>query len=239
VVLVADAWGQLNLYAGLVRRLATDRPVIGLQPTLTGPDGAHSTIEEVAQQAVERLRAVQPEGPYTLAGYSFGGLVATAMAAALEARGATVAWLGLLDVRPPRAALDRRELTARRRWARLRTLRSGGVAAAVRRRLAPSAAVPARPPSAVADPEMAFFSRSEAVGEAFRPATVGAPVTFFLAEGSRPTVRGTLSAWRRVARRFTVVVVPGHHGDLDDDRVGLLSEQHVGTLAARFSAALR
>jgi acetoacetyl-CoA synthetase len=239
VVLVADAWGQLNLYAGLVRRLATDRPVLGLQPPLTGPDGAHTTIEEVAQRAVERLRALQPEGPYTLAGYSFGGLVATAMTAALEARGATVAWLGLLDVRPPRAALDRRELTAQRRWARLRTLRSGGVAAAaVRRRLRPSAAVPARPPSAVADPELAFFSRSEAVGEAFRPGPVRAPVTFFLAEGSRPTVRGTLSAWRRVARRLTVVVVPGHHGDLDDDRVGLLSEQHVGTLAAHFSAAL-
>ncbi|SFN99044.1 acetoacetyl-CoA synthetase [Geodermatophilus obscurus] len=239
VVLVADAWGQLNLYAGLVRRLATGRPVLGLQPALTGPDGTHSTIEEVAQRAVSRLRAVQPEGPYSLAGYSFGGLVATAMTAALEAEGETVAWLGLLDVRPPRASLGRRELTAQRWWARLRTLRSGGPAAAVRRRLRPSAAVPERSPAAVADPELAFFTRSEAVGEAFRPAQVAAPVTFFLAEGSRPTVRGTLSAWRRVARRLAVVVVPGHHGDLDDDRVGLLSEQHVGTLAARFSVALR
>ena len=41
------------------------------------------------------------------------------------------------------------------------------------------------------------------------------------------------------ARDLTVVVVPGHHGDVDDDRVGMLSEQHVGTLAARVSAASR
>jgi acetoacetyl-CoA synthetase len=42
-----------------------------------------------------------------------------------------------------------------------------------------------------------------------------------------------------VARDLTVVDVPGHHGDVDDDRVGMLSEQHVGTLAARVSATLR
>jgi acetoacetyl-CoA synthetase len=240
VVLVADAWGQLNLYAGLVHRLATDRPVLGLQPRLTGPDGAHSTIEEVAARALRQLREVQPEGPYSLVGYSFGGLVATAVATSLEAAGERVAWLGLLDVRPPRAALGRRELAARRWLGRLRTLRSGRAVAALRNRLlrrAPAAPVPS--PAAVADAELAFFTRSEAVGEAFRPGPVAAPVTFFLAEGSRSVVRGTLSAWRRAAPGLRVVVVPGHHGDVDDDRVGMLSEQHVGTLAARVSAALR
>ncbi|SNS73155.1 acetoacetyl-CoA synthetase [Geodermatophilus pulveris] len=244
VVLVADAWGQLNLYAGLVERLATDRPVLGLQPRLTGPDGTHAPIEEVAAQALERLRAAQPEGPYTLAGYSFGGLVATAMTTALEAAGEPVAWLGLLDVRPPRAALDPGELAAQRWAGRLRTLRSGRALAAVRHRLvavpagAPSPAA-AADPGVRADPELAFFTRSEAVGEAFRPGAVAAPVTYFLAEGSRAAVRGTLTAWRRVAADLTVVDVPGHHGDVDDDRVGMLSAQHVGTLAERFSAALR
>lgn len=230
VVLVADAWGQLNLYAGLVGRLATDRPVVGLQPRLTGPDGEHVPIEEVAARALERLREVQPEGPYSLLGYSFGGLVATAVATSLEAAGEPVAWLGLLDVRPPQAALGPRELALQRWTWRFRTLRR-------RLRRDPAGTAPA--PVAVPDPELAFFSRSEAVGEAYRPGPVAAPVTFFLAEGSRAGVRGTMGAWRRAAADLTVVVVPGHHGDVDDDRVGMLSEQHVGTLAARVSQALR
>ncbi|HYH27092.1 MAG TPA: AMP-binding protein, partial [Blastococcus sp.] len=238
VFFVADAWGQLNLYAGLVRRLATDRPVLGLQPRLIRADGDHLSIEQVAVEALGLARRAQPEGPYTLVGYSFGGLVASAMATALEADGETVAWLGLLDVRPPRAALSRWE-TGRRRWtARLRTLRTRRVVTAVGNRLRASAAVPA-PPVVVPDPELAFFTRSETVGEAYRPGRVDGPVTFYLAEGSRDAVRGTLGAWRRVARHLAVVGVPGYHGDIDDDRVGMLSEQHVGTLAARVSAALR
>jgi acetoacetyl-CoA synthetase len=32
--------------------------------------------------------------------------------------------------------------------------------------------------------------------------------------------------------------VPGYHGDLDDERIGMLSAQHVPTLAARISARL-
>ncbi|MGY1639805.1 acetoacetate--CoA ligase [Geodermatophilus sp. SYSU D00703] len=239
VFFVADAWGQLNLYAGLVQRLATDRPVLGLQPRLTGPDGAHLTIEQVAAAALDRVREVQPEGPCSLIGYSFGGLVASAMATSLEADGQAVAWLGLLDVRPPQAALSRREVT-RQRWVlRLRTLRSRRVAEAVRRRLGLSTGAPTRSPAAVADPELAFFTRSEAVGEAHRPGPVAGPVTYFLAAGSRDAVRGTLGAWRRVARDLTVVGVPGYHGDVDDDRVGMLSAQHVGTLAARVSESLR
>ncbi|MGY1692657.1 acetoacetate--CoA ligase [Geodermatophilus sp. SYSU D01105] len=239
VFFVADAWGQLNLYAGLVRRLATDRPVLGLQPRLTGPGGEHLAIEQVAAHALDQVRGVQPDGPYSLVGYSFGGLVASAMATSLEGDGETVAWLGLLDVRPPQAALSRWEVTSRRWAARLRTLLSRRVLGAVRDRLRPSPAAPTRSPAAVADAELAFFTRSEAVGEAYRPGPVAGPVTYYLAEGSRDTVRGTLGAWRRVARDLTVVDVPGYHGDVDDDRVGMLSEQHVGTLAARVSATLR
>jgi acetoacetyl-CoA synthetase len=34
---------------------------------------------------------------------------------------------------------------------------------------------------------------------------------------------------------MSVVEVPGYHGDLDDERIGMLSAQHVGELAARVS----
>ena len=113
---VPDAWGQLNLYAGLVEQLATDRPVLGLQLPLVDADGRHRTIEEVAADALAQLREVQPDGPYSLIGYSFGGLVAYEMAPRLRAAGEAVAYLGLLDARPPAGRAEPAGDRARR-WA--------------------------------------------------------------------------------------------------------------------------
>ena len=237
VFLVPDAWGQLNLYAGLVERLATDRPVLGLHLRLTDADGRHRSIEEVAADAVAAVRDEQPTGPYSLIGYSFGGLVAHAAAVALRADGECVPYLGLLDVRPPEAALSRRELAVRRWTARLQTVRSGRALAAVRDRLRPS---PATTPvvSATPDAEQRFFLGSETVCDAYRPQRFDGAATYYLAEGSRSTVARTIGAWHRATRSLTVLEVPGYHGDLDDERIGMLSAQHVPTLAARVSARL-
>ena len=135
VFFVPDAWGQLNLYAGLVAALDTDRPVLGLHLPLVDTDGRHKSIDEVAAEALAAVREAQPDGPYSLIGYSFGGLVAFEMAVALRHEGEQVPYLGLLDVRPPEAALSRREI-ARRRWtARVRSVMTGQAVAAVGRRL--------------------------------------------------------------------------------------------------------
>ncbi len=239
VFLVPDAWGQLNLYAGLLEHLVTDRPVLGLRLELTDPTGRHRGIEEVAADAVAAVREAQPGGPYSLMGYSFGGLVAHAAAVALRAEGAAVPYLGLLDVRPPEAALSRREIAVRRWTARLRTLRSGGALATVRRRLGAGAGtIPAPAPAAFPDGELAFFLGSEAVCDAYRPRFFDGAVTYFLAEGSKATVGGTIGAWRRVSGSLSVLEVPGYHGDLDDERIGMLSAQHVHVLAARVSETL-
>jgi acetoacetyl-CoA synthetase len=244
VFLVADAWGQLNLYAGLVERLGTDRPVHGVRVPLRAADGRARRIEEVAVDAGARIREVQAEGPYTLAGYSFGGLVAYETARLLREAGQEVAWLGLLDVRPPAAALSRRETAALRRSARWRALRTHGpaaLAAAVTRRVRASV-VPepaATTPAAPEDAELRFFTASEVVAEAYRPGRFDGTVTFFLADGSRPAAGTTLPAWRRVAAAVHVVDVPGHHGDLDDERIGMLSGQHVAALATAVTETLR
>lgn len=55
------------------------------------------TLEQLADDYVERLLEQQPEGPYRLAGWSSGGLLAMEVAARLEARGHAVAALGLID----------------------------------------------------------------------------------------------------------------------------------------------
>jgi thioesterase domain-containing protein len=57
----------------------------------------------MAADYLQRLRAVQPHGPYRLLGYSFGGNVAHAMASRLATAGDRVSLLVLMDAYPPEA----------------------------------------------------------------------------------------------------------------------------------------
>jgi thioesterase domain-containing protein len=88
-------------YAGLADRLPEDYPVYGLQARgLAGPEDLPESIEEMAADYFDRIRAVQPTGPYHLLGWSFGGVVAQAIAAHAESQGAQVALLASLDGYP-------------------------------------------------------------------------------------------------------------------------------------------
>lgn len=62
-------------------------------------------VGETARRNLEHVRSIQPSGPYVVAGHSWGGLVADAMAAELAASGAEVR-LVLLDTSRPSAAVS-------------------------------------------------------------------------------------------------------------------------------------
>jgi non-ribosomal peptide synthase protein (TIGR01720 family) len=87
-------------YRGLAD-LLPGRPVYGLQARgLTAGTAPPGSVEEMAVDYTARIREVQPTGPYHLLGWSFGGLVANAIAARLRADGERVALLALLDAYP-------------------------------------------------------------------------------------------------------------------------------------------
>jgi amino acid adenylation domain-containing protein/non-ribosomal peptide synthase protein (TIGR01720 family) len=89
--------GMAWTYLGLADALAPGWPIYGLQaPDLSGEPSVRS-IEEFADRYVREIRKVQPDGPYHLLGWSFGGLIAQAIATRLEQRGADVGVLALLD----------------------------------------------------------------------------------------------------------------------------------------------
>ena len=97
---VHPAGGLAWAYAGLLQHLA-DRPVYGLQtPNLDGTRPFPDSIEAMAAVYTDRLRAVQPHGPYHLLGWSFGGNVVQEVAVQLQEAGEEVALLALLDAFP-------------------------------------------------------------------------------------------------------------------------------------------
>ncbi|WP_245919945.1 amino acid adenylation domain-containing protein [Actinomadura mexicana] len=87
------AWGYLQFQ----RHLGADQPIYGLQARAFTRSRLPESIAEMADDYLEQIRAVQPSGPYHLAGWSLGGLVAYEMALRLQAAGERVALLALID----------------------------------------------------------------------------------------------------------------------------------------------
>lgn len=93
--------GNVLGFHELARRMAPDYPVYGLQSRgLDGNSSPFTQVEEMAAHYIREMRSVQPEGPFLVGGYSFGGLVAYEMAQQLTRGGEQVALLALLDSYP-------------------------------------------------------------------------------------------------------------------------------------------
>lgn len=94
--------GVVFPYYELAYYLGHDQPFYGLQPLGLDKDQTPLTqIEDMATHYIEALRGVQPQGPYFLGGWSFGGLVAFEMAQQLQMAGHQVAILALIDTIAP------------------------------------------------------------------------------------------------------------------------------------------
>jgi amino acid adenylation domain-containing protein len=91
--------GSLLTFVELAAELGREQPVYGLQlPAYI--DEHQAQVRELAANYVKQVRAVQPSGPYNLAGHSSGGLIVFEMACQLMERGETVGVLALLDCDP-------------------------------------------------------------------------------------------------------------------------------------------
>jgi amino acid adenylation domain-containing protein len=93
--------GVMELFS-LGRKITWPGAVIGIQARgMDGRDPPHHSVEAMADEYFTALKVRQPEGPYFLCGYSFGGLVAFELARRLQRRGDKVAFVGLLATLPP------------------------------------------------------------------------------------------------------------------------------------------
>ncbi|MCX4587514.1 non-ribosomal peptide synthetase [Streptomyces sp. NBC_01481] len=88
-------------YSALIKHLGPQYPLYGIQArSLARSEPRPGSVEEMAVDYADQIQTVQPHGPYHLAGWSFGGLCAHALAAEFERRGEPVALVAVLDVIP-------------------------------------------------------------------------------------------------------------------------------------------
>jgi amino acid adenylation domain-containing protein len=200
--------GVMELF-GLCRKMSWSGPVIGIQARgLDGRDPPHRTVEAMTDDYWRAVRARQPEGPYLLAGYSFGGLIAFELARRLRRKGEEVAFVGLFATLPPGHHALRLWAWAayfcRRVLQGARALKDGSLRGAV------GVSVHEAAPAALRAVAVSALSASAA----YRPGTYAGELTVF-EPGSRDLrLPSSARLWSRHTTALRLHSLPGRHDSM-------------------------
>lgn len=92
--------GEMLVFLGLVQYFP-DRPIYAFRARgLNEGEEKFASLQEVVTTYHAALKAKQPHGPYALAGYSYGSMLAFEIAKVLEASGDEVGFLGSFNLPP-------------------------------------------------------------------------------------------------------------------------------------------
>lgn len=102
IFMVHPPGGIVVCYRELAQHLDAELPLVAIRARgLHGQEELPATLVAMAADYVSAMRTYQPVGPYTLGGWSLGGLIAYEMAQQLLNAGQSVAQLILLDTTIP------------------------------------------------------------------------------------------------------------------------------------------
>jgi amino acid adenylation domain-containing protein len=105
--IVHGAGLNVLLFNALAMNMDAEQPVYGLQARgLNGIDEPLDVMEEIAANYIAEIVAKNPEGPYALAGYSLGGIIAYEMANQLIAAGKEVKMVAMFDTYAERSNVN-------------------------------------------------------------------------------------------------------------------------------------
>nr|WP_231873860.1 non-ribosomal peptide synthetase [Luteibacter rhizovicinus] len=94
--------GGVQYAFDLAQHLDADQPVYALAATgLAEGETPYSSMAELATVYLDAIRQVQPSGPYYLAGWSLGGMIAYEIAHRLLSSGKAVHFVGMIDTSSP------------------------------------------------------------------------------------------------------------------------------------------
>ncbi len=90
--------GDILYVRELLASFGVTRSIYGLRPSpLDGTSSLPRSVEAIAAGYIAEMQGIQPQGPYHVCGYSFGGTLALEIARQLSAEGQSVGLVGLID----------------------------------------------------------------------------------------------------------------------------------------------
>lgn len=227
-IIIAHGLGGRASFSQLAKRIGSRNPVYGIQAK--GVDGLEAPldrIEDMTEFYLDALKQLQPQGPYILVGYSFGGLVALEMAQQLVGRGENIALLALVDTYPHSRYLapgERLRLFAKRVGGHLSRMKQMPIgrsfSEALRalqlrfhsagsndsRALTPQASLLslARTTARVKESDFVAMRR-------YRPRFYRGKITFIRPEANSYLPTDPTAIWKKLAAEFEIETVAGDH----------------------------
>jgi len=227
--------GTVLCYLHFSRLLGPERPFYGLQcPGIDGVREPLATIEEMAEEYVTAMRQVQPHGPYAIAGWSVGGVLAYEMAQRLRASGDDVRLLAIMDSGVLYACAIVTALFPKGEIGILDMLRlsSPEQLSEFRRRSAPARLIPDDADERLARQIFHLFTSNMHAVLNYRPESYEGKLTLFQAsEGIVKQRFEPAREWPRLCDDVEVHMVPGNH-------LTLIQEPHVEALARALAQCL-
>ena len=193
------------------RRMTYPGAVIGIRARgLARGEMPHTSVEAMAADYLREIKARQPNGPYYLCGYSFGGLVAFEIARRLSESGDEVGFVGLFDtmMSPLRWPL--------RAWLSIigrRIARSAPAACAPRRCAATAPSLPGVP-SSLPTSVIRVAASALIASARYRPGFYCGQLTLFTPVRREPGLPSLEAIWRKHARTLSIVETGGDHSTM-------------------------
>ncbi|QKX58548.1 uncharacterized protein TRUGW13939_05673 [Talaromyces rugulosus] len=108
--LVHPGVGEVLVFLGLSKEI-DDRPVYALRARgFEAGEDHFANISEIVATYFDAIKRVQPQGPYAIAGYSYGAMLAFEISKKLESNGDEIGFLGSFNL-PPHIKSRMRQLT--------------------------------------------------------------------------------------------------------------------------------
>ncbi|HEY9762642.1 MAG TPA: AMP-binding protein, partial [Trichocoleus sp.] len=245
---VHPMFGVVFPYLELAYHLGSDRSFYGLQPLgLDGSAPPLTQIEAIATYYIQAIQTLQPQGPYFLGGWSFGGLVALEMAQQLTQAGQQIGLLAILHTpapcHKPSFAQSLKFLLGTALWSTVPFLLDYGAIStnrlqsgkawfsrwqwsAILRLIPEESRLQLLNESAIAPMLRIVYANAQAAYR-YVPQPYSGRITLFrAAEQADAIAQDETLGWRALANDIQLHPVPGNH-------LSLLKQPHVQTLAQK------
>ncbi len=230
-VLITHGLGGRARFTQLAKHIRTSHPIYGIQARgIDGREEPFDRIEDMAQFYLADLKKLQPEGPYVLIGYSFGGLVALEMAQRLSDEGKHIQLLVMVDAYPHPRQMSRRQrllLGLQRTKRRISQMSQQSfpdalsyVIGGLKHRFG-LAAGPDRNPDSPEASRLSLAATTLQVKRKaylalarYQPRPYAGKIKFLKSESDEYFPGDPLPVWAKLAADFEVETVPGSHLDM-------------------------